>query len=205
MVKEIRIYWEGGGDSQTGRDFLSKGLSTFLRDLVSIARSKNMRWKLVACGSRGKAYESFQLATKTFPEVFNVLLVDAESPVKLPAWQHLKQQDNWPLAQEFDSQCHLMAQAMEAWFIADVNALEKYFGQGFTANSIPPTQNVEQIPKDRLTAALSEASRQTQKGKYKDKKIKHAGEILQILNVAKVRDAAPHCDLLFKKLMEKMN
>ena len=99
MVKEIRIYWEGGGDSQTGRDFLSKGLRTFLRDLVSMARSKNMRWKLVACGSRGKAYDSFQLAAKTFPEVFNVLLVDAESPVRLPAWQQ-NRTGIWPFLEK---------------------------------------------------------------------------------------------------------
>ncbi len=200
MVKEIRIYCEGGSKR---RDLFQQGMGVFLGELVSIARSKKIRWKLIACGSRSKAYESFQLAMLTFPEVLNVLLVDAESPVKLPAWQHLKQQDNWPLEQGLDPQCHLMAQAMEAWLMTDLDTLRSYYGQGFNASSIPQTHDVEQIPKDRLKAALKMASRQTSKSEYNE--IKHAGEILQKLNVAKVRQAAPHCERLFKTLMEKMS
>lgn len=200
MVMEIRIYCEGG--SKRG-DLFQQDMSVFLGELVSIARSKRIRWHLITCGSRGRAYESFQLAMTTFPEAFNVLLVDAESLVSSSAWQHLKQQDKWALTEELDSHCHLMAQAMEAWMIADLESLKNYYGQNFNAKSIPATKGVEQIPKDDLKVALRKASRQTSKGEYDE--IKHAGAILQKLDVAKVRQAAPHCERLFKTLTEKMS
>ncbi len=203
MVKEIRIYCEGGSAKRDQSDLLKRGLNIFFQELVGLARAKNIRWRLTLCKSRNLAFEGFETAMKSFPEAFNVLLVDSEAPVTSPAWQHLKQTDKWRLTQEQDSQCHLMAQAMEAWLIADLETLKKHYGQSFNANPIPTAQNVEQIAKDRLAPMLNEATRQTQKGKYD--KIKHAGEILQKLDVAKVRQAAPHCDRLFKTLAEKMD
>jgi hypothetical protein len=96
-----------------------------------------------------------------------------------------------------------MAQAMEAWLIADVETLREYYGPDFNANPIPRNANVEQIDKNQLKRALTDATRKTTKGKYDE--VKHACEILQKLDVVKVRKAAFHCDRLFKTLIEKMD
>lgn len=203
MVKEIRIYCEGGGANNSTKDLLRKGMNEFLRDLRNIARSNRIRWDLIACGSRQSAYEDFVMALKTFHNAFNVLLVDSEAPVNPPPWRHLRQNNGWEIAEEHDLQRHLMAQAMEAWLIADVEALRKYYGPDFNANWIPGNANVEQIDKNQLARTLNDATRKTQKGKYD--KIKHACEILQKLDVVNVRKAAFHCDRLFKTLAEKMD
>jgi hypothetical protein len=44
-----------------------------------------------------------------------------------------------------------MVQAMEAWFLADREALAEFYGNGFSAQNLPgsPT-NIEAIPKDDL-------------------------------------------------------
>jgi len=203
MVKEIRIYWEGKGTSDSIKDLLRKGMNEFLRDLRNIARSNRVRWDLIACGSRDSAYKDFAMALKTFPNAFNVLLVDSEAPVNPPPWRHLRQNSGWELAEEHDSQCHLMAQAMEAWLIADIEARRNYYGPDFNVNPIPGNMNAEQIDKNQLKRALTNATRNTNKGKYDE--VKHACEILRKLDVARVRQAAPHCDHLFKTLAEKMD
>lgn len=95
-----------------------------------------------------------------------------------------------------------MVQAMEAWFIADIDALKKFYGKGFRENSIPRNTNVEKIDKDSLEPSLKQATRHTSKGEYK--KIQHASKLLGLLNVAKVRQAAPNCDRLFTTLAQIM-
>jgi len=91
---------------------------------------------------------------------------------------------------------------MEAWLIADIDTLKKFYGQGFKENSIPRNPNVEQIDKKQLEPSLKAATRQTSKGEYH--KIRHASKLLGLLNVDKVRVAASHCDRIFTVLIKKM-
>jgi hypothetical protein len=195
MVREIRIYFEGDRA-------LQPAFGVFLAEARERARARNIRWSLIACGSRSRAFLDFQDALDDHPEAFNLLLVDSEEPVVQPPWEHLRcrQQDQWTPPRIDDSHCHLMVQMMEGWFVADVQALKDYYKKGFNAKVIPKGVNVEQIEKEKIDTALHEATRKTSKGKYD--KTKHAPEILQRLNVAKVRKAAPHCDRLFKTLTE---
>lgn len=205
MVREIRIYLEGGGDGKNTKALIRQGFSQFLKPLVEIAKSKKIKWDITICGSRNNAFRDFKNALKSHPEAFNVLLVDAEAPVtKQSPWEHLKFRDNWdaPLGVD-DSQCHLMIQAMEAWFIADVSTLKQFYGQGFKENAIPRNANVETIDKDSLEPSLKNATRNTTKGEYQ--KIKHASKLLELLNVAKVREASPYCDRLFTTLTATMD
>jgi hypothetical protein len=123
-----------------------------------------------------------------YPDAFNILLVDSEAAVNKPPWDHLKSRDNWDSPSVDDTHCHLMVQAMEAWFIADIDTLKKFYGQGFRENSIPRNPNVEKIDKDSLEPSLKEATRNTVKGEYQ--KIQHASKLLELLNVAKVREAS---------------
>jgi hypothetical protein len=203
VVREIRIYAEGGGDSKDTKAFLRQGFSIFLRDLVLLARQRGIRWQIVTCGSRNSAIDAFRTAIRENPESFNVLLVDSETPVGGTPWLHLRTRNEWDGGGLPDDHCHLMAQAMEAWFIADVDTLANFYGAGFHRNSLPRNPNVEQIPKAQLEPSLKAASRATQKGEYH--KIRHASKLLESININLVRHASGHCERLFTILAAKMH
>lgn len=210
MVSAINIYVEGGGDSKVTKTKLREGFSTFFKELRDIAQSKRIRWNIIACGGRNAAYDDFCVAVRTAPEAFNVLLVDAEGPVKAPTktsehepWQHLKQRDDWNRPDGVDdTHCFLMVQSMETWLIADENALKEFYGQGFLENALPDTADIEAVDRKTLIEKLELATAKTQKGKYH--KTKHAFDILKNANAKTVRQAAPHCERLFKTLADKM-
>jgi hypothetical protein len=89
---------------------------------------------------------------------------------------------------------------MEAWFLADREALASYYGQGFRIGSIPNQQNVELIRKENVLKALSGASGKTKsKGRYD--KAGHAGDLLARIDPAKVRAASHHADRLIEILL----
>ena len=203
MVNEIRIYVEGGGDGKDTKSLVRKGFSIFLNELKSIARGKNIGWIIIACGPRGEAKNNFFTALKSHLDSFNVLLVDSESPVKDIPWKHLKNLDRWDLDESHNDNCHLMVQFMESWLIADVEALKKFYGQGFRKNDIPKTQNVELISKQIVESSLVKATSMTSKGKYH--KIRHGPKILELLKTSIIRSKASHCDRLFTTLAKKMN
>ena len=197
MVKEIRIYIEGGGDSKNQKSSLTKGFSKFFLELVKEATTKNIKWNIIMCGTRNNTFRDFKNALKSHPDAFNVLLVDAEAPVnKKSPWEHLKFRDNWDKPTEVnDDNCHLMVQTMEAWFIADIDALKTYYRQGFKVSGIPKTPHVETIAKDDLERIIKIATANTSKKEYH--KINHASELLGKIDANKVRQASPYCDRIF--------
>ncbi len=203
MVKEIRIYVEGGGNRGDTKAVFRQGMSKFLCELKNLSLSRGVRWQIIACGSRDSALQDFQSALKSHPTAFNLLLIDAEAPVSVPsAILHLQQNDKCSLGGITADQCHLMVEVMENWFLADIAALESFYGQQFNPSAIPPTQNVEAIGKARVEAALENATRATQKGRYH--KIQHGTKLLEKINPTTVRSRAPYCNLLFEKLKEKI-
>jgi hypothetical protein len=202
MVAEVRIYIEGGGDSKDTKAFLREGFSIFLRDVVLLARGNKVRWHLVICGPRSAAFDAFSISVRQNPGAFNVLLVDSEAPVIATPWAHLTARDHWQSGGMSDEHCQLMTQAMEAWFIADIEALSEFYGAGFNQASIPANPNVEQIPKANLESSLKAATRNTQKGEYR--KIQHGAKLLQIIDPATVRQGSAHCDRIFRTLESKV-
>ena len=203
MVKEIRIYIEGGGDSKDTKAQLRGGFSNFFKELVQVARSKQIKWNITVCGSRNNAFRDFKNALADHPNAFVILLVDSEAPVKQPPWEHLKSRDNWDSPGVDDTHCYLMVQVMEAWFMADIDTLKTFYGQGFKENAIPKNINVETIEKDSLEPNLKVASRDTKsKGEYQ--KIQHASKLLEMLDVDKVRKASSECDRMFATLTALM-
>lgn len=166
MVKEIRLYVEGGGDKE-GKARLRQAFTTFLGELHNEARRRGVRWQTVLCGSRTQTYEDFLLALRTHPDALNLLLVDAERPVTASVRDHLQttapEGDGWQLASVHDEQLHLMAQLMEAWFIAEPAVLAALYGKGFAAGALPRTRNVEAVAKSRVLDALHRATKDTQK------------------------------------------
>jgi Domain of unknown function (DUF4276) len=204
MVKEVRIYIEGGGDGKNTKQLLRQGFSSFFKELVAVARSKQIKWNITVCGSRNNAFRDFKNALGDYPNAFIILLVDSEAPVvKQSPWQHLKLRDNWDAPGVDDTHCYLMVQAMEAWLIADVDTLKRFYGQGFKENAIPKSRNVETIDKDLLERSLKTATRDTKsKGEYQ--KIQHAYQLLEMLDVDKARKASLECERIFATLTELM-
>lgn len=201
-MEGIRIYIEGGGDGKETKAQLRLGFQAFFKDLYAIARSLRIHFDVITCGSRKKAYDAFITALETHPNSFNVLLVDSEGPVNTEPWQHLKVSDDWDSPGLAEKHCHLMVQAMEAWFFSDLESLSRFYGKGFNPNPIPRNQKVEQIPKKRLEMALKSATKDTTKGEYH--KTRHAPKILECLDAPRVRKASPHCERLFATLAREM-
>jgi hypothetical protein len=204
-VNEIRVYLEGGGKAGTKGE-IRRGFRGFLKEIYALARKKkNTEQPLViACGSRESTFKAFSIAMRSDPQSFNVLLVDSDAPVNGTPRKHLQKQNrSWNLKGIADDQCHLMVQMMEAWIVADIEALEGYYGQGFKRNSIPKSSDVERIDKVHLMRALKLATSKTKKGKYS--KTEHAPDLLERLDASRVRSAARHCELLFAVLEKKVN
>ena len=190
----VKLYVEGGGDSKTLKTACRKGFSTFLERAGAAGKMP----RIVACGSRRNAYESFQ---KEHGEGVNaMLLVDAEEPVESAGpWQHLSARDGWARpSNATDEQCHLMVQLMESWFLADADALSSFYGQGFRGHALPPNPNVEDVLKQDVLAGLAQATRDTGKGIYNKGATSFA--ILEKLDPAKVRRASPYADRFIRAL-----
>lgn len=203
MVKEVRIYIEGGGDGKNTKQLLRQGFSSFFKQLVQVSQSKKIKWQLILCGSRNHAFRNFKNALADHPDAFVILLVDSEAPVNQSPWEHLKSRDNWDSPGVDDTHCYLMVQAMEAWLMADIDTLKRFYGQGFKENAISKNRNVEKIEKHLLEPSLRAATRDTKsKGEYQ--KIQHASKLLEMLDVDKVRKASLECDRIFTTLTELM-
>jgi len=198
MVREIRIYAEGGGNDNPTRTKFRTGLNQFLVSLREMARTQRVRWQLVSCGPRGVAFDNFRTALRDHPEAFNVLLVDSEASVNQTPWSHLEGRDGWKISGSRDEQCHLMVHCMESWLVADPATLAEFYGQGFRQKALPAAADIETVMKQEITDALEHATKETQKGTYH--KIRHGADLLGRLDPARVRKRAKHCDRLFLTL-----
>ena len=193
----VKVYVEGGGDRQELRTKCRQGFSTFFRKTELDGRMP----RIIACGDRQKTYDKFctALANSTDDD-FIVLLVDSEGPVMSDPWLHLQERDRWGKpAGATDDNAHLMVQCMEAWFLADKDALAHFFGAEFNRNALPQRVEVENIPKDDLENGLKAATRQCGKGAYH--KGNHSFAILAQLAPGKVIDASPHAERLVSTLL----
>jgi len=196
-MTKVKIHIEGGGDSSRGRHPLRLAFGEFLGGFSS-NDGKILKPKPIAWGPRNNAFNKFMDAIEDDLESIHILLVDSEDPVTTNPINHLQSRDGWRFIGVKPEDVHLMTQAMEAWLIADKDALEQYYGQHFNPRQLPRRQNVEEIPKDELKRTLRHASHYTSKGEYHE--IKHASDILKLLDRQKVKDCATHCDSLFSRL-----
>ncbi len=198
-MKELWIFVEGGGGKDS-KDELRRAFSEFLEEPREAARGKGVHWRIVMCGSRDATYKAFRNAVRDFRDALVFLLVDAEREVSGTPRAHLAARDPWDLSLADDDQCHLMAQVMESWFLADPDALARFYGPQFGIKQIPPRNNVEEVPKSEVEAVLKSSTAKTSKGEYH--KIRHGAPLLESLNAERVRSRAPHCNRLFEALQE---
>ena len=196
MVAAI-VYIEGGGRGQTLRTELRKGFRAFFDKAGLQGRISN----IVRCGSRAETIKKFCTALRgAARDKFVCLLVDSDGPVaaNTSPWAFL---GNRPAGAN-DDNAHLMVQCMEAWFLTDKEALERFFGQGFRRNALPNRGDVETIPKRDVFTAIERATCDcTPKGHYR--KGSQSFEVLATLDPDKVAAASPYAHRLFETLRQK--
>ncbi len=131
-----------------------------------------------------------------------MLLVDAEARVTVSSpWDHVKKRpgDAWDRPPDAtDDHLQLMIVCMENWLLADKEALEEFYGQGFKKNTLPANPKVEEVSKADVSKGLKNATKDTKMGAYS--KGSHSFRILALVDPAKVRGAAPFADRLLNYL-----
>jgi hypothetical protein len=188
-----KIYVEGGGDNRDTIVRCKGGFAEYCKKICP----QNRRPAIVACGSRKEAFDRFKIAVETSkPGEQPALLVDSEGPVDANAAPaaYLHERDRWDFSRLPKDRVFLMVQAMEAWFMADRNALAEYYGEGFKLRALPFDElHIESIPKNDLEPALVNATRATKtKGEYH--KTRHAFALLVAIDPTKVERGSPHAE-----------
>ncbi len=183
LVK-VCVYVEGGGPyakSQTATA-CRKAFHLFFER----ALGNGPKPRIVASSSRDEAYNDFSRSLAGDSDVFAVLLVDSEDPVTGgTATAHLRQREHQWTKPMSEDQVYLMVQCMEAWFLADKEALAQYFGKKFKVTMLPPNPNIEEIPKKDVLSGVAGATKATNKGPYH--KTGHGFDILERIDPAKVK------------------
>ncbi|MFY0582699.1 DUF4276 family protein [Cystobacter fuscus] len=198
----VRIYVEGGGDSNPLRTECRRGFAEFFKKVLPAGKQP----KVVTCGSRNDAIEDFCTALRHTRGDQIFLLVDAEGsvPENQTVRNILLASGKWaPSSQVMEEQTHLMVQCMESWFLADVPTLKTYFGQGFQESALPKNSRIETVSKQDVLTALKKATRQSKtKGDYS--KGEHSFAILALIDPTKVRQASPHAERLIQTLLQRV-
>ncbi len=196
MVK-VKVYVEGGSRGQLATK-CRQGFSKFFKN----AGLSGHMPSVVSCGSRNEAFNRFCTALEgSGSETIPILLVDSEDSAVNNGgpWLHLLSRDGWDRPEGArDEQAHLMVQCMETWFLADVSALEEFFGSGFRSSAIPPRSDIENISKSDVLRQLKAASSGSRKREYH--KGNHSFEILARIDPASVIQRSPRAKLLIETL-----
>jgi Domain of unknown function (DUF4276) len=183
MVTELRVYFEGD-------KALRPGFHRFLSEIVESARSQRCRFQLVE--ANGTPMQDFRDALETHTDAWNVLLLDSEDP------QEAELRKRRLEGCDQDS-IFWMVQTMEAWFLADVEALRALFKKRFNESALGWNPRVEEIPKADVMERLKRASG----GEYH--KVNDGLKLLQLIDPAKVRKAAPNCERMFNVIPSKLS
>ncbi len=189
------IYFEG--DTK-----LRKGFRKFFSKYFDNNAVPN---RLISCGS--EPVKDFLTGAPTDKErgFFPILLMDSDVFGKEEPRTAVRRTSVWSKRGNdsiSDSQLHFMVKLMEAWFLADKEALKKHYGQGFRISRLPQRRRVEEIPAEDVKKGLDGATAKTRKGKYSNNKAVYGSQLLEKINPLKVKEAAPHCAALLKTLEE---
>ena len=135
-----------------------------------------------------------------------VLLVDSEVPGvgKTALWEHVLKRpgDQWARpAEATDKQLYFMVPMVEAWLIADPEALQTFFKTGFEARKLP-VGDLERRQKTDLDAALKAATKNCHRKKLYRHGLAHA--VIGSVSPEKVKQL-DHGERLFSGVRELLN
>lgn len=206
MHAEFRIFVEGGAKGKLGQK-CRQGFARFFEKSGLGQRSP----KIVSCGSRKDAYDDFCHAlSKAGENDVYLLLVDSEEAVRVDSehvWAHVKarQGDGWDKPATADEDMlHFMVECMENWFLADPQALEAFFGQGFKAAVLPKNRDIESVLKAEVYEALKRATSEL-KTKRPYGKGEHSFALLEKINPASVEAAGGFARRVIEKVRAVSN
>ena len=193
----VRLYIEGGGDNRRLAAQFREGWANFFE----AAGLQGRMPRVVRGSSRRQTFERF--ATDIANQragIVPLLLVDSEAPVEVgrSVWEHLHRQDGWHKpAGGADDDAFLMVQIMETWFLADRDALRKYFGPRFAENVLKCWPDLENVPKATVLDALRRATAGC-RNPYSKGKVSF--QLLTQINPSRVEVACPHAKVLMDRL-----
>ncbi len=160
--------------------------------------------RLVACGSRTDAFDSFKKAHQRLRDDYVAMLVDSEDPVDdiEKPWDHLHKRDRWSRPKgAVDEQALLMVTCMESWIVADCGALQSHYGADLQENALPTLHKLEERDRHAVQGALKHATRHC-KNRYA--KGKRSFEVLGKLNPDELRPHLPSFARCEKILQAKL-
>ncbi len=197
-MQRVIVHIEGGGDSKNSQQPLRLGFKELIGEYSARTR-QSLRPRIACWGGRDRTFKKFKGACTDNPETIHLLLVDSEGPVNTSPIQHLITRDRWDFTGIDHDMIHLMVQTMEAWFMADKEAIKNYYGNRLNERALPNRRNVEDIPKDDLKPSLARSGSATRKGGYRE--IRDGSGILYYLDREKVKTTL-HGKRFFEKLEE---
>jgi len=151
---------------------------------------------------RDKTFGAYEKALDTRKEdELPLLLVDSEDLVTdgISEWQHLKMRDDWNKPSGAgDQDAFLMVCCMETWFLADREALKRFFHGCWRDSALPQWPDLEKVPKADVFAKLALATAACGRKSYA--KGKRSFEMLKVINPALVEKECPGA----KRLMDRL-
>ena len=190
-MTEIRIYFEGD-------KALKPGFHAFFNEIFERAKGRRCNVNLIA--TDGTPIRDFNIATRKHLDAWNILLLDSDGPDGDERIASLIAEQGW--TKTYKHSIFWMVEAMESWFHADKDALQRFYGDGFHKKAMKSNQNVEEISKRDLLDGIKAATKNTTKGAYH--KTKHAPDLLAVIEPNRVRAAAPNCERIFQMVLARL-
>ena len=197
---KIRIYVEGGGDTNYLRTCCRMGFN----QLLESAGFKGKMPKFSPCGGRNAVYDDFKTAHQQNSVDYVAMLLDSEDPLEDPekAWDHLRKRDHWEQPDGSDDQQVLfMATCMETWILSDRVTLQQHYGHDLQESALPPLENLEQRNRHEVQENLKHATRKCSNAYQKGKR---SFEVLGKLNPATLETHLEAFRRMKRILNEKM-
>ncbi len=195
-----KIYIEGGGEGEFLDTLFRQAWTRFFNEAGLSGRMP----RVVRGQGRNNTFDAFRLAVANpKKDELPLLLVDSEDAVATghSVWTHLKVRDGWdrPLPAS-DDQAFLMVQVMETWFLADRDAVVRFFGPKFIGRHIHSWPNLEAVPKKTILGALELATAGCTKPYDTNNKGRVSFELLRKLDPSKVEASCPSARALLDRL-----